>query len=64
MSEFLKNTNNRILVEASPVDKIWGIGIAQNDKNAQIPYYWNGLNLLGYALMETRDLLNKTLVNF
>lgn len=56
---FLKRTNDRILVEASPVDNIWGIGLAQNDKNAENPYFWNGLNLLGYALMETRDILNE-----
>ena len=60
LSRFLKNTNDRVLVEASPVDGIWGIGLAQNDENAKIPYFWNGLNLLGYALMETRDLLNNT----
>ena len=60
LSRFLKNTNDRVLVEASPVDSIWGIGLAQNDENAKIPYFWNGLNLLGYALMETRDLLNNT----
>lgn len=59
LSQFLKSTNERILVEASPVDNIWGIGLAQNDENAQIPYFWNGHNLLGYALMETRDILNK-----
>lgn len=59
LSEFLKNTNDRILVEASPVDSIWGVGLAQNDENIEIPYFWNGLNLLGYALMETRDILNQ-----
>jgi len=59
LSEFIKNTKDQILVEASPVDKIWGIGLAQNDENAEIPYFWNGLNLLGYALMEARDILNK-----
>ena len=59
LSEFLINTNNRILVEASPIDTIWGIGLAQDHENAQNPHFWNGQNLLGYALMETRDLLNK-----
>jgi len=57
LSTFLKNTNNRILVEASPVDNIWGIGLAQDDENVENPYCWNGLNLLGYALMEARDIL-------
>lgn len=59
LSEFLKNTKDQILVEASPVDTIWGIGLAQDDENAKIPHHWKGLNLLGYALMETRDLLNQ-----
>jgi len=59
LSEFLKNTNGRILVEASPLDCIWGIGLAQDNIDSGSPYLWNGLNLLGYALMETRDVLNE-----
>ena len=63
LSEFLKNTNESILVEASPIDNIWGIGLAQDNEDAKNPYFWNGLNLLGYALMETRDVLNKKSIN-
>lgn len=59
LSEFLKSTYKRVLVEASPVDPIWGIGLAQNDNNIYNPYSWKGTNLLGYALMEVRDILNK-----
>jgi ribA/ribD-fused uncharacterized protein len=55
MSEFLLNTNNRILVEASPYDKIWGIGMAQDHKDILRPDCWKGENLLGFALMEVRD---------
>ncbi len=54
----------KILVEASPVDKIWGIGLDKTSEFANIPTKWRGLNLLGFALMEVRDLLihnNKTL---
>lgn len=58
LATFLKNTKQRILVEASPVDNIWGIGLTQDNPNIGLPYYWKGLNLLGYALMETRNLLN------
>lgn len=55
---FLLNTKDRILVEASPVDEVWGIGLATNDEKVKNPNQWNGLNLLGFALMEVRDILN------
>ncbi len=54
---FLLNTNKRIIVEASPVDAIWGIGLAPDDPMANNPLNWKGLNLLGFALMEVRDEL-------
>ena len=54
---FLMNTDTRILVEASPVDAIWGIGMAQDHKDIYSPEKWRGLNLLGFALMEVRDRL-------
>ena len=59
LKTFLLQTKKRILVEASPVDKIWGIGLASDDENAQNPKKWRGLNLLGFALMEVRDQLIK-----
>lgn len=59
LKEYLINTKERIIVEASPVDKVWGIGLAQNDPNAEMPSLWEGPNLLGFALMETRDLLQE-----
>lgn len=57
LKEFLINTKERILVEASPVDSIWGIGMATDHKNINDPEKWRGLNLLGFALMEVRDEL-------
>jgi ribA/ribD-fused uncharacterized protein len=54
---FLKQTGSRILVEASPVDNIWGIGLAQDDARGNNPSQWQGLNLLGFALMEIRNSL-------
>lgn len=57
LREFLLHTKDRILVEASPVDSIWGIGLAADNARAENPRQWNGLNLLGFALMEVRDLL-------
>ncbi len=55
--EFLLGTGDRVLVEASPMDRIWGIGLAADDERAADPDTWRGLNLLGEALMEVRRRL-------
>lgn len=57
MREFLLGTGDAVLVEASPLDTIWGIGAAQTDPVAPMPSQWRGLNLLGFALMKTREQL-------
>lgn len=57
--DFLLSTNDKILVEASPYDTIWGIGMLETDPKAENPLQWNGENLLGFALMEVRDLLKE-----
>ncbi len=57
LQEFLLNTKERILVEASPRDRIWGIGLGENNPDALNPYQWRGENLLGFALMEVRNQL-------
>jgi ribA/ribD-fused uncharacterized protein len=54
LAAFLTGTRERILVEASPVDRIWGIGLAATDAAASRPEDWRGLNLLGFALMQAR----------
>jgi ribA/ribD-fused uncharacterized protein len=54
---FLLGTGSRVLVEASPQDAIWGIGLAADDDRAASPENWPGLNLLGFALMEVRHQL-------
>jgi ribA/ribD-fused uncharacterized protein len=55
LNQFLKQTGSRVLVEASPVDRIWGVGLAQDDEQINNPNLWCGLNLLGFALMQVRD---------
>jgi ribA/ribD-fused uncharacterized protein len=64
MRNFLLGTGNKILVEASPFDRIWGIGIGKNNKKAHDPNLWRGENLLGFALMEVLDELKKVYKNF
>lgn len=54
---FLLGTGAAVLVEASPVDTIWGIGMAADDRRVGDPAQWQGLNLLGFALMVVRDRL-------
>jgi ribA/ribD-fused uncharacterized protein len=57
MRGILISTGNKILVEASPFDKIWGVGLDESNEKIYNPNYWKGENLLGFALMEVRDVL-------
>ncbi|ATZ80658.1 hypothetical protein BMW23_0612 [Bodo saltans virus] len=57
LSAKLKSTGNRILVEASPYDKIYGVGLAENDDRILEQKNWKGKNLLGYTLMNVRQNL-------
>lgn len=59
MKDYLLSTTCRVLVEASPVDNIWGIGMAKNHPDAENPLKWKGANLLGFALMEVREQMKK-----
>lgn len=57
LREWLVGTGDRVLVEASPADRVWGIGLAASDERASDPARWRGLNLLGFALMRAREQL-------
>jgi hypothetical protein len=56
---YLLGTAKRVLVEASPRDRIWGIGLGAAHEHAADPSRWRGLNLLGFSLMEARARLAK-----
>lgn len=55
MKKILLGTGDKILAEASPYDKIWGIGLDKSQAWRTPPQHWKGKNLLGKALMQVRD---------
>ncbi|KAF6842242.1 hypothetical protein CMUS01_03307 [Colletotrichum musicola] len=54
----LLDTGERELVEASPMDRIWGIGFSPERAPGSDRRRW-GLNLLGKVLMEVRAVLRE-----
>jgi ribA/ribD-fused uncharacterized protein len=59
--KILLGTENRILVEASPEDKIWGIGLSVHRSEVLDPMKWKGLNILGFVLTNLRNNLMRYL---
>lgn len=55
LRDYLQNTGTKILVEASPYDKIWGIGMKKGTEGILDPSKWKGENLLGFSIMEVRE---------
>lgn len=54
----LLDTGHKIFVEASPYDRIWGIGMTADVAYRHgCPRAWKGLNKLGFILTEVRDIL-------
>jgi ribA/ribD-fused uncharacterized protein len=56
-NEALKKTCGQLLVEASPVDRRWGIGMREGERGIENPANWKGDNLLGKAITEVRHEL-------
>lgn len=59
---FLLSTGEKMLVEASPYDNIWGIGMNEAEAKRTPPHFWRGTNKLGFSLMDVRDEL-RTITN-
>eukprot|EP00930_Biecheleria_cincta_P064949 TRINITY_DN5064_c0_g1_i1.p1 TRINITY_DN5064_c0_g1~~TRINITY_DN5064_c0_g1_i1.p1 ORF type:complete len:504 (-),score=86.69 TRINITY_DN5064_c0_g1_i1:323-1774(-) len=53
----LLQTGDKLIAEATRNDKNWGIGIDVGDWRVQSPSKWQGFNVLGWALMESRAIL-------
>lgn len=57
LMDFLLSTGDKVIVEASPYDCVYGIGISEQNKNVTRPELWKGENLLGFVLMDVRTML-------
>lgn len=59
LKDFLLSTGDKLLVEASPYDKIWGIGLSETKAKQMKQEDWPGKNYLGKCLMSVREKLKK-----
>lgn len=59
LKQFLVATGNKVFVEASPYDKVWGVGLREDDPLILDESNWQGLNLLGQVLMDVRAQLRQ-----
>jgi ribA/ribD-fused uncharacterized protein len=59
LKEALFATGETTLVEASPFDNVWGIGLRETDPDIEDEANWKGLNLLGKCLTRVRETLKK-----
>lgn len=55
LKRFILDTGDREIVEASPTDTIWGIGLAEDDPDRLDRTKWRGTNWLGEVLMKVRE---------
>lgn len=58
-TQLLKDGENRRFVEASPYDKIWGIGMSETDIGIEDPKNWKGKNYLGLVLDDVYNSLKE-----
>lgn len=61
LKDLLLSTGHKVLAEASPYDKIWGIGLEAANPDSADPTKWKGDNLLGKILMRIREELRTSI---
>lgn len=59
LKNIILKSANKIFVEASQFDRLWGIGLGINDPNLLNECKWKGKNLLGKALGVTRCMIEQ-----
>lgn len=59
LKKLLIESEDSVIVYAHPENLLWRNGVEESDTRAYTPQLWPGRNLLGFALMELRDHLNK-----
>ena len=59
LKQKLLDTDDAVLVECAGKDKIWACGVRLNDDCRRDAANWTGMNILGFALMEVRDILRQ-----
>ncbi len=58
LKKYLLSTKSKILVKTNAYDQIWSIGLGKDDVFIKNPLKWTGQNLLGFILMDIRDVLS------
>ena len=59
LTKILLETDDKEIVEASPYDIIWGVGLAEDDPRILFKKSWKGKNYLGICLMNAREHLKE-----
>lgn len=60
LKQCLLNTGDKIIVEGSQYDTVWGVGIDYRNPKIMNPRNWRGENLLGKSLMKVRGIMNRS----
>lgn len=59
LKKVLLDTGDKTIVEASPFDRVWGIGMGVDHPDLLDESKWNGKNYLGICLMAAREKLSQ-----